>query len=370
MNSFCGILDIRNTSLDFEKLKNMGTALTARQTGKSAEAVLDKGVGIFGTDGFFSKNTPVGELYITLDSASIETPVSIGNIADTYLNLGYDTPTALNGHFALLVFDRKKRELLLATDPLGAKPIFLCNDGDKIAVSTSIASLLRYSPSCAEVDKAAVLELVRAPDGDVRATDIYKNISELSGGHFMIFSGLGAQILKYASNKEPIFSPPPHEFPKLAPDKSANLKKCAEDMTAALGYPSFDAYTPEYISAIRAAAQDKKEVFIAAKRHRLFASYHYRKLYALGGFFGVNVYPTDTDEDTHLKKSLLLEREKKLSDVAAAILSNEHSHTRRLFGRSLETIVSKESDVSAKIGIWGKIIGLERWLETYPIAPI
>ena len=373
MNSFCGILDIRNKELDFNKLRDMGKGLTYKNE-STAEACIDRGVGILcaGTPAqLYTKSTPQGELYIAIDSASLETNVSNDALADTFYSVGYDTPSELYGHFALAVFDRKKRELSLATDPLGAKPIFLHKDKDKIVISSALPALLRYSPACAEVDKAAVLELIRAPEGEITATDIFKNISELSAGHFMIFSGLGAQILKYTPKKDLPPAPPPDITEKeLLPDKLADLKECAEIMTTALGYPSFDAYTPEYINAIRAAAKDQTALLIPSKRHSLLHRHNYRKIYALANRFGVSTYLTESESDTVFKKSFLSAREKKLSEIASAILQDEQSHTRRLFGPSLETIVSKESDALAKIGIWGKIIGLERWLESYPIAPI
>ena len=373
MNSFCGILDIRNTGLDFEKLKNMGKCLTQRGI-STAEACIDRGVGIFctGTPAqLYTKSTSQGELYITADSAPMETSVSTAELADIYCELEYETPRELSGHFALAVFNRKKRELLLATDSLGAKPIFLHKDGDKIIISTAIHPLLRYSPTCAEVDKAAVLELIRAPEGEIGVTDIYKNISELTASHFMIFSGLGAQDLKYTPKKDTPPTPPANATIKeLSPDKHADLKKCAEEMTLALGYPSFEACTPEYISAIRAAVQEKTPIILQARRHCLSSVHSYRKTYSLANRFGADVYLSEAENDLCFKRAFLSDREKKLSEIAHIILNDKHSHTRRIFGRSLETIVSKELETSTKISVWGKIIGLERWLESYPIIPI
>lgn len=373
MNSFCGILDIRGTTLDFDKLQNMGKGLTYSTT-STAETCIDRGVGILCVGKpaqLVAKSTPQGELYIAFDSASLETRVSKDAPSDTFCSVGYDLPSKLCGHFALAVFDRKKREVLLATDHLGAKPIFLHKDGDKIVISTALSPLLRYSPACAEVDKAAVLELIRAPEGEITASDIFKNISELSAGHFMLFSGLGAQIVKYKSEAEAHPAPPTDiSIVELVPDKLADLKECAEIMTTALGYPLFDAYTPEYIAAIRATLQKQTPLPLVVERHRLSSPHIYRKIYALSNRFGVKVYIADSENDICFKKFFLSSREKKLSDIACAILRDEQSHVRRLFGSSLETIVSKESDVSARIGIWGKIIGLERWLESYPIAPI
>jgi len=372
MNSFCGILDVRNAELDFARLKDMGSAL--RQRGAtSLEACVDRGVGILSAGDpspLIVKATPQGELYAALEGPQVETSVSTNAVLDTYLSLGYDTPSEIDGHFALVIFDRKKRELLLATDPLGALPIFLCRDGHKIIISTAILPLLRYSPEAAEVDRAALLELMRAPEGEVGAADIYKNIFELPRGHFMIFSGLGTQILKYPEKSRAPAPPSDSSAQDITPDKRADLKKCAEEMTMALGYPAFDTRTPEYIAAIRASAQSDGTLTLGLKRQCLSNVHTYRKLYALSNRFGVDLSILEAENDLSFKKSFLSDREKKLSELASAILKNERSHTRRLFGNHLETIVSKTSDISERIGVLGKIIGLERWLESYPIVPI
>ncbi len=379
MDSFCIIADIRGVGCDLDRMREMGKGFP--QTGAaSLGAFLDKGVGVLCASAASSQGvptqpyaigTPQGELYFAIDTAARSSEDTLKKLANSYPALRYDTPKALDGHFALAVFDRARRELLLATDPLAAKPLFLHLDGAKIVLSTSIKSLLRYSPECAEADKRAVIELLRAPDGEVSAGDVYKNISELKGGHFMLFSGLGAQIFKYSTAAS---APPTPQgaltLQALSPDRSADLKRSAEEMTTALDIPAFDAYTPEYIAAIRAAAHAGTDAFIKFKRQSLYNSHTYRKLYALAKSFGISVYLQESENDVYFKRSFLAEREKKLLAAVRAILNNENSHIKRHFGASLETIVSKSSSGIEKIALLGKIIGLEHWLESYPIIPI
>ena len=214
MNSFCAVADIRGSQLDFLQLREMGETLTHSQD-SYAEACIDRGIGLFSVGASkergearqpYATTTANGELYTAISRTPVGVDVAKA-LADTYIKHGYDTPRELGGHFALAVLDRRRRELYLATDSLGAKPIFIHSDGEKIVISTSIKPLLRYSPACGEVDRAAVLELIRAPDGEITASDIYKNISELGGGRFMIFSGLGAQIFDLA-DMELAYAPP------------------------------------------------------------------------------------------------------------------------------------------------------------------
>ena len=377
MNSFCAIADVRGGALDFDRLCDMGRSLCPGGD-TYTEACIDRGIGILCTGRStgcvvrqpYATLTENGELYTVISCAPPCTDAA-KVLSDAYQKHGYEAPHELGGHFALAVLDRRRRELLLATDPLGAMPVFLLKDGEKIVFSSRLAPLLRYSPDAAEVDRRALLELIRAPEGEVSVSELFKNISELKAGSFMIFSGLGAQTLEYCAKPETPKAPPTHlTAQKLTPKRDADLQKCAEEMTLALGYPSFEVRAPEYIAAIREAALEKRDAFIEIERHRLSATYTYRSLYALGAQFGTDVYLAESESDINFKRSVLSEREKRLFEIVTSILSNEQSHIRRTLGRSLETIVSNESSVSAKIGILGKIIGLERWLESYPIVPI
>ena len=378
MNSFCAIADVRGSELEFDRLRNMGRALCPGGE-LYTEACIDRGIGILCVGSSAERGavrqpyatlTENGELYTAISCAPSRADAAMA-LAETYKAQKYEAPRELGGHFALAVLDRRRRELLLATDPLGAMPIFLHRDGEKIVISSRLAPLLRYAPDAAEIDRRALLELIRAPEGEVSVGELFKNISELKASSFMIFSGLGAQTFEYHAKSEPPPAPPTPLFAqKLMPKRDADLQKCAEEMTLALGYPSFELSTPEYIAAIRAAALKKSDMLIETKRHRLSCVHAYRSLYALGARFGTDVYLAGSDTEINFKRSFLSEREKRLSDIAFSILSNERSHIRRTFGRNLETIVSEESDASAKIGILGKIIGLERWLESYPIIPI
>ena len=131
--------------------------------------------------------------------------------------------------------------------------------------------------------------------------------------------------------------------------------------------------TPEYINAISAAAQSaRQEESFALLLPYISQSEEYteRKAHELGELFGISFRPKQSESCPVAKKAFLYDREKKLTSIVSDILKNENSHVRRIFGDSIETIVSSKTDVSARIGTLGKIIGLELWLESYPIIPV
>ncbi len=395
MNCFCGIADMRGTTLDFERLRAMRGTMIQRGATRT-EAYIEKGVGLL-----CSQELPImqggsalpylislqnGTLAVALDGEivflsdilavkplGIDTPRAL---AECYLAFGCDTPLEINGEYSFVAIDSLRRELFLATDAEGSRPIFYYKENERLIFSNSIRPLLSYSTRAAEVDKSAISELLRAPAGRVKACDIYKNISELKGGHFLICSGLGTSIHEYASKKRTISSQKnPTEDEKLitlTPDRAAPLRSDSEEMLFCFDYPEFDEYSPEYLSAVRSLKRYSRTPSrfyieeLSPCTDNIFANL---KADRIGRAYGIKLSPKIPNRKPPRSRAFLFDREKKLFAIVKDILSSEQSHIKRFFGSSIETIVSCECETREKISTLGKIIGLERWLESYPIIP-
>ncbi|HKW98479.1 MAG TPA: asparagine synthase (glutamine-hydrolyzing) [Bryobacteraceae bacterium] len=90
----------------------------------------------------------------------------------------------LNGMFALAIWDRRQRELLLARDRAGKKPLYYAAQGSRIAFSSELASLLEYpgigrDPDPVALDNYFCLGYVPAP------RTVFREVKQLEPGHYL-----------------------------------------------------------------------------------------------------------------------------------------------------------------------------------------
>ena len=109
---------------------------------------------------------------------------------------GADCLTRLNGQFAIAIWDTIGRRLFLARDRLGIRPLFYTQVGDTLLFASEIKALLADPRVTAELDPGVVEQVFRfwAPVG---AATVFRNISQLLPGHFLMADRQSLQIKQY-----------------------------------------------------------------------------------------------------------------------------------------------------------------------------
>jgi asparagine synthase (glutamine-hydrolysing) len=117
-------------------------------------------------------------------------------IIHLYEEMGADCVQKLRGMFALAIYDKTKRKLLLARDRLGKKPLHYALHKGNLYFASEIKSILAVVPELAEVNSQGLLEYLYygyVPDPLTAYTGIHK----LEPGHSLEFQNGKIQIRKY-----------------------------------------------------------------------------------------------------------------------------------------------------------------------------
>jgi asparagine synthase (glutamine-hydrolysing) len=117
-------------------------------------------------------------------------------IVHAYEQWGKDCVKRFNGMFAFALWDSKRRELFLARDHLGIKPLYYTELGSRMLFGSEIKALLQ-DPACPRaVDVEALAELFTFRYVPSPKT-LFKGIRKLPPGHRMTLSARGIEIDRF-----------------------------------------------------------------------------------------------------------------------------------------------------------------------------
>ena len=117
-------------------------------------------------------------------------------IVHAYEQWGPSCVNRFNGMFAFAVWDSEKRELFLARDHLGVKPLYYATVGRRLLFASEIKSLLQDAECPRSVDLEALAELFTFRYVPSPKT-LFEGILKLPPAHFMVVSRAGIRIERY-----------------------------------------------------------------------------------------------------------------------------------------------------------------------------
>lgn len=97
---------------------------------------------------------------------------------------GTDALNKFNGMFAFALWDRKRRELLLARDRYGIKPLYYCQTGNTFLFGSEIKAIMAHGEYRAEMDLEGLLEYFTFQNFFTEKT-LFKNIRLLDAGSYL-----------------------------------------------------------------------------------------------------------------------------------------------------------------------------------------
>ncbi len=123
-------------------------------------------------------------------------------ILAAYRRWGKDCLQRLRGMFALGIWDRQEKSLLLARDRLGVKPLYYALDGGGIVFGSRPKALIAYRPGLAGALDLDGLSLYLESGYFPAPHSLYASIRKLPAGHWLEFRGARASVQPYWSPLE------------------------------------------------------------------------------------------------------------------------------------------------------------------------
>lgn len=117
-------------------------------------------------------------------------------IVHAYEQWGKDCVGHFNGMFAFALWDSRRRELFIARDHLGIKPLYYIDLGDRVLFASEIKALLQDPVWHREVDVEALAELFTFRYVPSPKT-LFKGVRKLPPGHWMNLSAQGFEISRF-----------------------------------------------------------------------------------------------------------------------------------------------------------------------------
>ena len=133
-----------------------------------------------------------------------------------YVKWGVRMLEHLDGMFAFVIFDKKKKKVFVARDPIGIKPFYYYFDKSKFLFASEPSVIKSDKKNLNDIDLTRTAEFVLLAISDHDEGTFYNEIKQLRGGHYMeIDLSLGtSKIQKYWTPPSIIPSPEIDPFVK------------------------------------------------------------------------------------------------------------------------------------------------------------
>lgn len=117
-------------------------------------------------------------------------------LLNLFIEYGEECLHKIRGMYAFAIWDKSKKELFLARDRIGKKPLYYYYDGRNIAFASEIKSISQLPFIKKEIDLTSIIDYLKylyIP----HPKSIYRNIYKLEPGHFLLYNDREINIKEY-----------------------------------------------------------------------------------------------------------------------------------------------------------------------------
>ncbi|MDQ2085537.1 asparagine synthase (glutamine-hydrolyzing) [Herbivorax sp. ANBcel31] len=115
----------------------------------------------------------------------------------SYIEWGADCLKHINGIFAFGVCDEKEKEVFLARDHLGVKPLFYSIKNNNLIFGSQIKALLAHTMIKPTINYEGVMEILGLGPARSLGNGIFEDIKEIPPAHYLTYRGGAAKLVQY-----------------------------------------------------------------------------------------------------------------------------------------------------------------------------
>jgi asparagine synthase (glutamine-hydrolysing) len=124
-------------------------------------------------------------------------------LLNSYLEYGSDCLNKLNGQFVFAIWNNEQKELFIARDRVGIRPLFYTRTQNTFVFGSEIKTLFEHPDVKAEIDQVSMSQIFTFWS-TITPRTVFKGILELPPGHFMKITGDKTVIQPFWSLKFPV----------------------------------------------------------------------------------------------------------------------------------------------------------------------
>lgn len=114
-----------------------------------------------------------------------------------FVHFGKDVVNNLNGVFAFAIWNENKKELFMARDHFGVKPLFYTVKDDCFIFSSEIKAIASYPSIELTITKEGIGELFGIGPAHTSGLTVFKDIFEVKPASFLVYNNDGVHTSKY-----------------------------------------------------------------------------------------------------------------------------------------------------------------------------
>jgi asparagine synthase (glutamine-hydrolysing) len=151
-----------------------------RKHGGGAGCILTYNGELYNTEEVRMKLTALGHSFAERSDTEV--------LLEAYLQWGRDCVLHLNGIYAFAVWDESKRELFVARDRIGVKPLFFFKYNDGVVFASELKSLLKNPLVKPIIDRDGAARLLLLSPARRIGDGVFSGVKELKPGEYAVFN--------------------------------------------------------------------------------------------------------------------------------------------------------------------------------------